>query len=90
MRSGGRVCHTLGKAQYSRAVVCLQEAIKSDTGPVFRSLLGHVFGLLGEKPKALQMIAELRGLERNRYVSPVDYAIVCAGLRDADATFSWM
>jgi hypothetical protein len=57
---------------------------------VFRALLGHVFGLAGEKTKALRMLEELTALSSQRYVSPMDFAVVYAGIDDADSTFHWL
>jgi hypothetical protein len=59
-------------------------------GPLFRALLGHVYARSGEKAKALDILKELETMARQRYVSPVDFAVVYAGLGDADSTFLWL
>jgi len=59
-------------------------------GPLFRALLGHVYGRAGDRAKAGGMLEELTMLSRQRYVSPVNFALVYAALGDADSTFAWM
>jgi TolB-like protein/DNA-binding winged helix-turn-helix (wHTH) protein len=79
-----------GIRDFSRSIGCLTKAAGMDDGPVFRALLGHVFGLAGEKTKALRMLEELTALSSQRYVSPMDFAVVYAGIDDADSTFHWL
>jgi hypothetical protein len=57
---------------------------------VFLALLAHVYGRAGDKPKALAILNELQTMAKERYVTPGDFAIVYAGLGDADGTFQWL
>ena len=41
-------------------------------------------------PEALKLLAELKGLSKQRYVAPFNMAIVCAGLGDKPQTFEWL
>jgi TolB-like protein/DNA-binding winged helix-turn-helix (wHTH) protein len=79
-----------GKGEFSESIACLTKASNMSDGPLFRALLGHVYGRAGDKSKALAVLAELAAMSKRRFVSPVDFAIVCAGLGDADSTFSWL
>ena len=79
-----------GKRDFSKSVECLTKAAGSNAGPLFRALLGHVYGLAGERAKARRILDELTAQSRQRYVSPMDFAILHAGLGDADATFRWL
>jgi tetratricopeptide (TPR) repeat protein len=45
---------------------------------------GLVLGLLGRKSEARKMLEALRDVESSGYVSPIDYAIVHAGLGEKD------
>ena len=59
-------------------------------GPLFRVLLAHVYGRAGERAKAGAMLEQITAMARERYVSPVQFAVIHAGLGDADATFAWL
>ena len=54
---------------------------------MLRALLGHVYGLTGEISKARRILDDLTALSGQRYVSPMDFAIVYAGMGDVDSTF---
>ena len=79
-----------GKHDFPKAIMCLTKAISLNDGPLFRSLLGHVYGRAGERPKALRILEESRCSPKQRFVSPMDFAVVYAGLGDADSTFQWL
>ena len=79
-----------GKREFSKSIACLTKAAGMTEGPLFRALLGHVYGRTGERSKALHMLEELTTISRERYVSPMDFAIVYAGLGDPDSTFHWL
>ncbi|MEO8052986.1 MAG: winged helix-turn-helix domain-containing protein [Acidobacteriota bacterium] len=79
-----------GNHDFPRSIAALTKARSIDDGPLFRALLGHVYGRAGDRGKALRSLEELTALNGRRYVSPVDFAVVYAGLGDADSTFQWM
>jgi TolB-like protein/DNA-binding winged helix-turn-helix (wHTH) protein len=79
-----------GKRDFPKSIACLKKAISLNDGPLFRALLGYVYGRAGERAKALSVLEWLATLSKQRYVSPVDFAVVYAGLGDADATFHWL
>jgi len=58
--------------------------------PLFRALLGHVYGRSGEKEQAFGILKELTTMSTQRYISPMDFAVIFAGLGDADSTFQWL
>jgi tetratricopeptide (TPR) repeat protein len=78
-----------GKRHYTEAVDCLTKAVRMSDRLLFRALRAHVYGLAGERPKAIQAIEELTEEEaaKRKYVSPVDFAVVHAGLGDANPAF---
>jgi TolB-like protein/DNA-binding winged helix-turn-helix (wHTH) protein len=78
-----------GKRDYSAAISCLTKAIGIDDNPLFRALRGNVYGLAGDRSKAIQVIEEHTQEEasRRRYISPMDFAILHAGLGDSDLAF---
>jgi tetratricopeptide (TPR) repeat protein len=79
-----------GNQDYSSSIMSFERALSMSDGPVFRALLGHVHALAGEREKALRSLEELKALFKDGYVSPVDFAVVYAGLSDADSTFEWL
>jgi tetratricopeptide (TPR) repeat protein len=79
-----------GKSDFPQAIASLTKAVGMDNGPLFRALLGHVYGRAGDKAKAWGLLNELTGMARQRFVSPMDFAILYAGIGDADLTFEWL
>jgi TolB-like protein/DNA-binding winged helix-turn-helix (wHTH) protein len=79
-----------GNRDFPSAIACLTGAVSMTDGPLFRALLAHVHGLAGNRAMAHQLLAELTTIARERYVSPIDFAIVFAGLGDANSTFDWL
>ena len=80
----------LGKSDFPKALASLTKAIGMDNGPLFRALLGHVYGRAGDQAKALGILNELTGMAKVSFVSPMDFAILYAGMGDADMTFHWL
>src|ERR1700730_18657289 len=60
-----------GKHDYPRSIDCLTKAISQNGGPLFRAMLGHVYGRAGDRSKALGILEELTTLSKQRYVSPI-------------------
>jgi TolB-like protein/DNA-binding winged helix-turn-helix (wHTH) protein len=57
---------------------------------LYQALLGHAYALAGESTKALGILDELKALSKQRYVSPLDIALVYTGLGDRNAAFQWL
>jgi TolB-like protein/DNA-binding winged helix-turn-helix (wHTH) protein/Flp pilus assembly protein TadD len=79
-----------GKQDFPNSIACLTKAASMNDGPIFRAALAHVYALAGERTKALAILADLKMLATRRYISPIDFAIVYAGLGDTKATFEWL
>lgn len=79
-----------GKRDFSKSIAALAKALSMADGPLFRGYLGYVYGQSGEQVKALGISKELTILSNQQFVSPVDFALVYAGLGDADSTFQWL
>ncbi|MBI3280773.1 MAG: winged helix-turn-helix domain-containing protein [Acidobacteria bacterium] len=79
-----------GIREFSKSIDSFTKALSMSDAPLFRALLGHVYGLAGERTKAQRILDELTTLSRQVYVSPVDFAVVYAGLGDANSTFDWL
>jgi len=79
-----------GRRDFPKSIALLTKAAGMNNGPLFRSLLGHVYGRAGERAKAGGILDELAAMSKQRFVSPMDFAVVYAGLGDADSTFQWL
>jgi serine/threonine-protein kinase len=53
-------------------------------------LLAYAYARLGERSEALRLLGELRAGSKERYVSPISFAVVYAGLGEKDQAFSWL
>src|SRR6266480_1828908 len=58
--------------------------------PAILSVLGYVYAVSGRRGEAQSIAAELEGLWKRRYFSPVDGALVYAGLGNKDESFAWL
>jgi TolB-like protein/DNA-binding winged helix-turn-helix (wHTH) protein/tetratricopeptide (TPR) repeat protein len=72
------------------AIASLRNAVSNSRAPLFKALLGHAYGLAGERTKALSILEEIKLLSKQQYVSPVDFAVVYTGLGDHEMAFQWL
>jgi TolB-like protein/DNA-binding winged helix-turn-helix (wHTH) protein len=79
-----------GKGRFPDAIASLTKAIGMSEELLFRALLGHVYGRAGERAKALGILNELSDMVKVRFVSPMDFAMLYAGMGDADLAFQWL
>jgi TolB-like protein/Tfp pilus assembly protein PilF len=75
--------------RYSDSLIELKKAVELSRENTLATL-GYVYAISGRKSEARQVLAELRELERQHYVSSVDLAGVSAGLGDKDQAFAWL
>ena len=78
------------KRQLPEAIANLKKAVSLSDAPLFRALLANGYALAGERTKALSVLDELKTLSKQRYVSPLDFAVVYTGLGDRDSAFQWL
>jgi serine/threonine protein kinase/Tfp pilus assembly protein PilF len=78
------------KKQYEEAVAALEKARQGDINPSSLGYLGYVYAAAGKKVEAQKVLEELKGLLKQRYVSPYNIACVYAGLNDKDQAFEWL
>ena len=77
--------------EYGRALAELELARTfSDGNTVPISLLGYVWAKSGRLAEAENVLAELLTLARQKYVPPVNIAVVYAGLGKQDSMFEWL
>jgi TolB-like protein/Flp pilus assembly protein TadD len=79
------------KRMYPDAVVEIQRAFDLSGGNAnVLGALGHAHAVAGNRPKALQSVAELAALGQHRYISPFDLAVIYAGLADTERAFHFL
>jgi TolB-like protein/DNA-binding winged helix-turn-helix (wHTH) protein/lipoprotein NlpI len=78
------------KGELPKAIANLKKAVSLSDAPLYRALLANAYALAGEKAKALSALDELKALSQQRYVSPLDIAVVYTGLGDRNSAFQWL
>ena len=79
-----------GERDYPRSIASLMTAVRMSGNPIMNAMLGNVCGLAGQRNDALRLVKEHSRLAKQRYVSPMDFEVVYAGLGDADQAFHWL
>ncbi|MEE8550276.1 MAG: hypothetical protein V3T08_03375, partial [Gemmatimonadota bacterium] len=72
------------------AIAAYRRAFELSDGFLGRAELGHVYGAMGRRAEALEMLEELEEEAKVGYVAPVQFAIVHAGLGNTDSAFVWL
>jgi Flp pilus assembly protein TadD len=79
------------KARYEAAIASLKKAITlSPNDPRFVSALGHAYAVSGQRGEAMKILNQLKDLSRQRYILPLEMAIIYAGLGEKEQTFEWL
>jgi serine/threonine-protein kinase len=63
-------------------------AISQDKGAL--GLVGYVYAAAGRKQEARKVLAQMKNLSENMYVSPFEHAIVYAGLGEKEEALRWL
>src|SRR5262249_3738524 len=78
----GWVYAALGRLD--EAIASIELALSHAKSPRWISALGHLYGRVGKKEKAVRCLKELEELSEDVYVSPWDLAMVYSGLGDLE------
>ena len=85
----GLSCEQLG--DYDAALANLRRAVDiTGRGTLFVGALGHCLGKSGGHDEARQLLEELEGRSRERYVSPYNVMLVHLGLGEHDQALTWL
>lgn len=80
----------LQQGKLEKAIEALNNAVRfSQGGLAFESYLGFAYAVAGKRNEALEVLASLKDLDRERYVPAYNFAIIYAGLGDANKAFEW-
>lgn len=80
--------HTLGlfhldRGRYTDAIAAFDKAAQLAS-------LGHAYAVAGDRARARVLLRRLEQESARRYVAPVDFAVIYAGLGDNDRAFEWL
>jgi len=81
-------CLRLVEGRYEDAVQSLRTAVDASSGRIGVGYLGQAFGVAGRLDEARAVLAGLRDEASKHYMSPLDFALVHAGLGESDETFA--
>lgn len=76
--------------ELAAAIAELNKAVNLSDAPIYQALLGHTYGLIGDRVKALSILDDLVTLSRQRYVSPLDIAVAYTGMGERGRAFEWL
>jgi TolB-like protein/DNA-binding winged helix-turn-helix (wHTH) protein/Tfp pilus assembly protein PilF len=78
------------KGQYAEAIHQLQKAVTISKAPIYQALLAHAHAVAGDRDTASTILSQIQRMSPQRYVSPVDIALIYTGLGDRDSAFVWL
>ncbi len=79
------------RKMYADAIAEFSRAVELGGGHTMaRASLGYTYAIAGQHEQALGVIEELREIATTTYVSPIDFAVVYAGLGDREKVFEWL
>ena len=79
------------KEMFEESIKELQTATNlSGNGPAPMAMLGYAYARSGRREKAREVIAKLHELSKQRYVLPVNFALIYLGLGEKDQVFKFL
>jgi len=81
----------LKKSMYREGIVEFEKGVAiSPVNTEALTGLGYGYAVTGQRAEAQKVLAELDGLSKHEYVSPVWKAKIYAGLKEKDKAFEWL
>jgi len=79
------------KGMFADAIAEFEKGSRLSGGdPRMAAARGHAYAVSGQKNSANNVVAELKSLSNQRYVAPIEIAVVYAGLDDKGKAFEWL
>jgi DNA-binding winged helix-turn-helix (wHTH) protein/tetratricopeptide (TPR) repeat protein len=75
---------------FEEAFAAYDNALRLSDHPLTLSFLGHAYGLCGRREEALEVLARLSEMARERYISPYFVALIHIGLGQKAEAFAWL
>lgn len=72
------------------AIAEFEKAAQLSPDPEKLAGLGHAYARAGDKENAIHFLEELKILEKERYVSPCYFALLCQVIDENDWAFDWL
>jgi tetratricopeptide (TPR) repeat protein len=83
----------LQQSKYEQAIEQLQKAKALDDDPARKgrfAWLAYAYAVSGNRDEAQKMLDELKGIAKQRFISPDNFALIYTGLGDRDQAFAWL
>lgn len=81
----------LQQKKFDEAIEALNKAITFSCGGLaFESYSGYAYAMAGKPHEALRVLENLQVIDRERYVSAYNFAMIYAGLGEIDKAFEWL
>ena len=81
----------LHKSMYDKAVETMEKAVAVSGGNArAKAFLGYAYAIGGKSQLAERVHSDLKKMAETQYVSPLFFAVVCAGLQRKDEAFEWL
>jgi eukaryotic-like serine/threonine-protein kinase len=78
------------KSMYKEGIEELEKAVAISPSNMSLSFLGYGYAAAGRRPEAQKVLDQLNERAKQKYVAPLQRAIVCAGLGEKDQAFEWL
>jgi DNA-binding winged helix-turn-helix (wHTH) protein/TolB-like protein/Tfp pilus assembly protein PilF len=78
------------KGLHKEAAGEFEQAVRLSGSPLMLALLGHSYAVSGNTAGAHRVLADLRGVASQKYVSPYTIAGIYTGLGDDQEAFRWL
>jgi len=81
------------KGMYEDAIAEFQKARAIDNSPQTKgrfAYLAYAYAVSGNRIEAQKMLDELKKLAKQRYIAPINFAIIYTGLDEKDQAFEWL
>lgn len=76
--------------RFDDAIGAYERALELSNGVIGYGELGHALAVTGRRVEALEQLQRLEAAAKHRYVPPVEFAMLHAGLGNADVAFEWL
>ena len=76
--------------QIPEAMAEYEKAMALNDDPISRAFLGHLYGTIGRREKAMKILAQLKETREHRYIDAYSLAVVYLGLGDGNQALSWL
>lgn len=87
-RSYGLALELQGKIP--EAISCYEKAASLTDAPIELGMLGRIYGIVGRKDEAQEILERLRQLRAQRYTAAYSLALVALGLGDKSESLHWL